>query len=160
MEFHGKFQKLDFNDAEYRKRFDERVKAGLRQAARLWLRAVIERVPVWTGTSRGTLLPLAQMLRVAIPIKPVAFRSGRGPAFGPAYSAYEFYASDGVYAFEFDQNLPYYILNDFNLVSFIPSTPWHSFDAGTAAFNAYVNNQLFKSLPKLKDYIKTVEIKF
>jgi hypothetical protein len=155
MLFRAQLLQLNFDEAGFKKKLDERLKAGTRQAAREWLRATLERVPVYTGTARGTLLPLSRVLRVALPISPIASRPNRGPEVGAQQSDYEFLdGRNGVYGFSFLQGLEYYILNDANLVSFIPSTPWHSFDAGKEAYDEHIG-EVIDSLPKITDFVRS-----
>ncbi len=74
IELKGFFTKLTLDPGRYTKTLDKSMNVQLRQAARAWLRAVILKVPVWTGMSRGSLRPLGAFLRVAVPISPVASR--------------------------------------------------------------------------------------
>lgn len=52
------FTRVDIDLIGYKKSLDKIMTVQIRQAAREWLRAVIPRVPVYTGTSRGSLQPL------------------------------------------------------------------------------------------------------
>jgi hypothetical protein len=156
----GTFTKLSIDPGRFTKTLDKTMEVQLRQAARTWLRAVILRVPVWTGTARGTLRPLGQFLRVSIPISPVKFKKGFGPDVGARKSLYDFSKRGTTYAFEFDQELAYYSLNDFFQVN-LPlrnPTPWGSFKAGEAAFNKYIATELPKRLPKVEDILTQTEI--
>jgi hypothetical protein len=157
----GVFNKLSIDPGRFTKTLDKTMEVQLRQAARAWLRAVVLKVPVWTGTARGTLRPLGQFLRVSIPISPVKRKRGFGPDIGAQRSAFSFNKTATTYSFEFDQQLAYYAVNDFYHVNLplINPTPWGSFRAGEAAFNKYVQTVLPERLPRVEDLIVKTEIK-
>lgn len=164
---------MDFDPKTYRKSFDDAMNTQMRQAARAWLRAMLSAElpivrrgavgatstgipPVWTGTARGTLVPLGRFLRVAIPIKPVVKLPGRGPDVGAAQGKFFFGNNYDRYYFRFSTQLAYYTLNEFHQ-SDIPlthKTPWEGFAIGQKAFQDYCNNVMPKKLPKVADSIK------
>lgn len=153
--FTGRLKSFYLKTNEFRKDLDASLKREVRNAGAEWVRAVYNKVPVYTGTARGTLVPVGRVVDVTIPISPVAFKRGRGPTFGESQSSFNFYHAGNVYGFRFDQNLWYYILNDLN-VTFIKSSPWQSMKAGEEAFNHYMSTVASK-LPQLKDYSTTIE---
>lgn len=161
-----------FEQKKLVKYLDESVRASMRAAAALWLRAVIPKVPVWTGTSQGSLMPLARLIRVALHPTPVVVRPGMGPAVGasraPQTMAAYFPAPRGnVYHFQFTTNVAHFIYNNlqhapnppFNLIH---ETPWYATAAGNRAFNAYMRDKLptiVRSI-RLKDYISFQSISY
>lgn len=156
--FTGNLVQLNFNMVKFKKTLDETLKTQIRQAAREWLRAVIPKVPVWTGTARGTLSPLARILRVQNNISPVAFRRGWGPSVGEQFGTFSFEESGGTYSFDYEINLRYFQDNEFQKAppkyKLRNPTPWHAFKAGDAAFKAYLNKILPQKLPNLTDFIE------
>lgn len=171
MRFSGQFTYVDFDEKGYRKSYDEAMDTQMRQAARAWLRAlltarlpIIRRghgdsigiPPVWTGTARGTLLPLGRFLKVAIPIRPIAKRTGKGPEVGAAMGKYFFGKNKGRYYFRFSTQLAYFTANEFHQsnLNLTHKTPWNGLKAGQVAFKAYVENVMPGKLPKIADSIR------
>lgn len=171
MRFTGRFTYIDFDPKTYKKSFDEAMEVQMRQAARAWLRAMLTAElpvvrrgtgsskgipPVWTGTARGTLIPLGRFLRVAIPISPKVRRPGRGPDVGAGKGKYNFDKSYDRYYFRFSTQLAWYTINEFN-ASDLPlthQTPWKGFEIGQKAFQDYCNTEMAKKLPKIRDSVK------
>lgn len=166
--FTGRFFQVDFDERGYKKTHDEAMKTQIRQAARAWLRAVIPRVPVYTGMARGSLVPLARFLKIAIPIRPAANAKKRKPLAGYSLNdgisqgAFSFDDNqNGVYTFSFDTKVLHFYLNDTfdtkgaGMVNLIHDTPWDAIKAGDAAFRAYIDKVLPQRLPKLVDFIVT-----
>lgn len=136
------------------------AEAQVRQAAREWLRAVIPRVPVFTGTARGTLIPLGRFLKVAVPISPVAIRSGQGPDVGAAMTRpYYFHREGDRHYFRFNTDVAHFIQNEFYHAPNPPfrlknPTPWNAIIEGNLAFESYMKTTLPQRIPKIKDYFK------
>jgi len=156
-EIKGFYTNVTIDTDRYTKTLDAMMKVQMRQAAREWLRAVIEKVPVWTGMSRGSLKPLGRFLRVAISIRPVAKRKGMGPGAGEAFQSFSFGVQGTTYSFEFDEGVEHYLINEFHDVSHsIPLRtpgPYHSFEAGNQAFIRYVENEMPKRFPRVEKFI-------
>jgi hypothetical protein len=154
----GTLQFLDFDKPGYLKTRDEALKVQMRNAAREWLKAVIPKVPVWTGTAIGTLQPLGRYLRVAVPISPVVERENKGPGFGDALGGFDFDDAGNTYTFEFTNFLAYFKFNDQNNANaygfhLTHDSPWHAMDAGQAAFEKYIEDVLPQRMPNIADFI-------
>ena len=74
--FYGSFHGIKFDKASFSKTFEAKAQVLVRNAAREWLRAVLTKVPIWTGMSRGSIVlakgkvggvGLARYLNMAIP---------------------------------------------------------------------------------------------
>lgn len=159
IKFRGRlsFPKLDVT--KYTEALEEAVETQIRQGAREWLRAVIPKVPVWTGTAKGSLQPLGRFLKVAIPISPVARRQGRGPAAGASQGSFKFQRVGRRFIFSAETTVDHFIQNNFYEAPSPPfhlkePTPWKAFEAGDEAFIRYIKANLVKRVPKLKDFIR------
>lgn len=147
-----------FDEKRFLKTYREMAAIQTKQAARAFLRAVVQRVPVDTGQARGTLLPLGRFLRVAVPISSTNERENKNPETGaqgdkqllfrfPSYSTGEF--------FEIEPQLFYYWWNDFYSHNYPNSpnpTPWRSIEEGVEAFLLYMRTtaiERMKSQPML-----------
>ena len=138
----NRFVKLGVATDKFTKTLDENIKIQIRQAAREWLRAIILKVPVWTGTSVGSLKPLGAYLRVSIPIDPKVVRKGYGPSVGAGLQEFSFERHGNTWSFNFTEEVPHYLVNEYfnaNLTGFHLKTPgpYRSFAAGEAAFDKY-----------------------
>lgn len=158
LEFKGQLYTINFDVAKFKKTLTEKMETQLRQAARAWLRAVIPAVPVFTGTARGTLQPLGRILRVAVPISPIATRKGKGPSVGASASTFNFTSSNNIYTFSWSNDVLHYYINEYNDMSgLIPlknPTPWQSIEKGNAAFQLYFDTELQKQLPDMGDFLR------
>jgi len=154
----GFFATLSIDIGRYTKTLDQTMDVQMRQAARAWLRAVILKVPVWTGMSRGSFKPLGAFLRVAIPISPVATRSGMGPDAGASLSSFSFGKEGTKYIFEFEDNVPHYAINEFYNVrppiNLITPGPYGSFKAGQDAWDQYVTQVMPSKFPRPEEFIR------
>lgn len=148
---------FELDPQRYAKSLDEAISTQQRQAARAWLRAVIEKVPVWTGMSRGSLKPLGAYLRVAVPISPVAQRSGMGPTAGAQQSSFSFTRTGTSWTFAFTEEVAHFLINDaFDVSAYIrlrTPGPYNAFKAGEEAYEAYIAEFLQKRLPNVNDVI-------
>jgi len=156
IQLHGFYTRFTIDVQKYTKTLDAAMDVQMRQAARAWLRAVITKVPIWTGMAQGSLRPLGTFLKVAIPITPVAFRKGMGPDAGAAKSSFVFKKEGNKYIFRFTEGVAHYTINEFydvpNVKLRTPG-PWRSFKEGELAWDDYIQNELPKRLPKLEMFI-------
>jgi hypothetical protein len=149
----------------------------LRNAIRAWLKAVLLRVPKYTGTTRGVFKPIARVLRISLTTfmgpsegDPVRARAklkrgftifnGRviilGEASGATYGSHKFSRRGSTFTFEFTNLLPWFAINEFTSgatdFNYATPPPWESYKAGELAFNDYVKNVL----PTKREYKKLV----
>jgi len=160
----GQFVQLGIEIERYSKSLDAAISAQIRQAAREWLKAVILKVPIWTGTSMGSLQPLGAYLKVKVPDHYVAVRKGYGPSVGRANQEFSFSRKGYVWTFSFTEEVAHYLVNEYfnaNLLGYklITPGPYGSFYAGEVAFENYINEYLAKRVPNLKDFISINYVK-
>lgn len=159
----GGFKILRFNKRKYNKTLDEKLGSLLRQAARIWLRAVLTSVParggfpVLTGEAKSTLVPLGRFLRVAVPVRPV-----EGDKRSKGESSQSFKIIDDtrsgrkfIYRFEWSNSVLHYYINEY--FGLIPFAPWNTTEAGAAAFTSYLEQELLRQVPNLLDHIESEE---
>jgi len=163
-QFVGKFEKLELRGARFNEAFTKALEVQMRQASREFLRAVIVRVPVYTGMARGSLVPLGRFLRVAVPINPdpgAKKHPNKNPAAGAAASSFKFTNEGGFNPrLRLDIGVLHFELNEFR-PSTLPlrhPTPWHSFEAGREAFKAYLRENLTKKVPRVKKFITRTRV--
>lgn len=159
----GGLHLLQLDKAKYTRSLNRALGIVIREAAREWLRAVITSVPsrggfpVLTGAAKSTLAPLGRFLRVAIgdtsPVGKLDRRSEGEKASSFKITDDKTASSDFVYEFEWSNDILHYYLNEFYQMPTVASSPWHSLDAGRAAFIKYVEENLPKRIPNIADYI-------
>jgi hypothetical protein len=156
------YVKLD--QVKFTKAITEAMETQNRQAARAWLRAVLTKVPQWTGEARGSLRPLGQFLRVAVPIQisdskwaKRAIEQGHTAEAGEAQGHFAFKTESNRFTFEFNTDVIHYLINEFYNynppIHLIQAVPWFSFRAGKAAYKQYLSENLKNKIPKLKSYL-------
>jgi len=142
---------------------DKFFQRQLRNATREWLKAVLLKVPEYTGTARGTFKPLGRELKVAVG-KGVSYYDSKferqrqaklkkgyiiiqGERFSVGsgsnnYAEYELRYNYPMYTFIFDEKLPYVLWNDISpapkWITLPSNPPWAAFDAGKRAFKTYL----------------------
>lgn len=164
-QFKGTIKKVALEKSKFTKTLDEACATQVRQAARAFLRAALTKIPLYTGMSQASLVPLARFLNVSLHPKITELaashghkdRTAEGERLGK--SAFKFKNTKQLHTFEF--NIPdfYFRVNEFEKApasfKLTNETPWRSFDEGLAAFNSYLNANLRERAPKLKDYVVT-----
>ena len=99
--------------AGYRKALHAHMQEALAQLIVTWLTAVLEEIPVWSGASRATFIPLATRISYGVPVVPrVISRIGTGIA--SSAGDLEIDAEKGRYAFEYRTWLPWLVWNEYH----------------------------------------------
>lgn len=174
--FRGTVSKITFVEKQYLKELRENVRLETRKAARLWLEAVLERVPTYTGTARGTFRRLGKQVKPELivskgkplskrPIKEIRkkkFFKYNGKTFrlgftqGEQYSKSRFYDAEKSryffkHNFDHDNELLYFVWNDESKAPdwfpIISKTPWEAVKAGNEAFSIYIKSIPFPGPP-------------
>lgn len=165
---------IEFDLNSLTKRQTERLNAHARQAARVFLRAIISAgvVPIDTGMAMGSFLNLGRFLRVAVLEGPgphngqrtythsdgTKYVDQKGPELGARFATQPqdaFISTDDRVEFQFQTDVYHYYLNEFGL-SF--SSPWNSFEVGREAALAYSRANFLKDMPRLLNFIVKTEI--
>jgi len=155
----------------FSKTLKKRLGEAHRQAVRVWLKTILENIPTYTGTARGTFRPLGRVLNIAVQKTKVLGKTdpskkkwiyvkGRkwraGIDYGESYGGYSLWwqqeATRIIYGFSFTSDLPYLLWNEVYPapVNFVlPSNPpWRAFRKAALAFLKYVKIEVPKQLPK------------
>lgn len=113
MKFKGSLTTLQLDLEDYRKRLHEHLSDEIAHAAFLWLNAVLDEIPTWSGASRATFLALSREVGFNLSINPVAkSRIGLGSSHGQGSMTAD--SEKGTYTFEYSTSLPHLIWNEFN----------------------------------------------
>lgn len=169
---HTNLYGLKFSKDPFYKTMDAAILRLIRVAAREWLRAMIVRVPVWSGMARGSIKfasgpngNLSRFLNVAIPIvpHPGARTKYKNAEAGAKYGHWNITSGNHNYRFFFRSDVLHYIHNEF-FARTDPGAggqqivaPWHSLEVGAEAFNAAIEKGK-SSLPRIQDAITKVKI--
>lgn len=135
---------------------DQYVEDAVKEGARIWVRAAVERIPVWSGASRATLQALASAVNEHIDID-VAGNAPQRIALGRLYSSGGIERlSLGHWKFSYETSLRYLIANETRRVaprteglrgSLIEPTPYNFREAGNEAVKAYFSTLEIPLLP-------------
>ena len=130
--------KLDLSS--YEKRMKAYLDAKLHEGANAWLKAVTNRVPVWSGMARGSLLELTELIGGTILISPkVSSRIPLGQSLGTAIQE--------DFIITITTAVPHYTLQEYTNVNISKSAPWRSLEAGATAYRENIKDI---KLPKPK----------
>ncbi len=150
---------IELDKGQYSEALGKALDYGNKQAARRWLRAVLTRVPVFTGEARGSLRPLGEFIKVKVPINPVAERKGHNAAYGAEQSHFEFKGGTYEQEFIFTVSVWHYLINEFYNVNppihltHLPR-PWFSFAQGKLAYQAYLKKYIKEKIPEIGKYMR------
>lgn len=162
--------KLSIDGDAYLKRLDAQTRDHFYGMVAAFLRAVVPKVPVWTGMARASLVPLAKYLtnktghRVEVDISPEPDSikhqmKGQNIAAGIDRGDFEFIKREGVYILRFNPSVEHYKYLDENESS-VPlrhPTPWHSFQTGREAALEY-REYIKTHFPRIKLKVSKVSI--
>lgn len=163
------------NFKQYLRKVQKAVQEEHTKATKAWLIAVLQKIPTYTGTARGTYAPLGRIVGHSVsvglrrgktdPNKKKYFiypKGGRrwplGFAAGANYSEEKItFRQQGldVYRarFEFDQMLPYVLWNEVrsppSFMKLPSNPPWRAHEAGEKAFIRYVNRTMAPRIAKI-----------
>lgn len=158
---------LKINRQKYLKTVNDQLDIAVRKAAAAWLRAVLTRVPIYTGEARGSLVPLGQFLHVAIDtaITQNAIEHGHisRETKGESEGRFKFEHLKTLIRFTFETKVLHYILNEkFDMNPPIHLThlprPWDSMTVGKEAFFEYLKGDLPRRIPRLGDYFEDFDL--
>lgn len=151
--------------AVYRKALHAHMQDVLAQAIVAWLGAVLEEIPVWSGASRATFIPLASRIEFNIPIMPKVI-DRRGVGIASAGGELEIDEEKGRYAFEYRTWLPWLVWNEYHNANVDPDPglfdkllkpgPYNFQVKGYEAFKRFSQTV---DLPAVSRYVKSVRVK-
>jgi hypothetical protein len=114
MQWKAIFKAPRLNLTGYRAKLQRELGDALAFATAQWLDAAVDAVPVWSGASRATFLPLASFISFAISISPIKRRGGINIGLQNASADYEADGSTGRFFFTYSTSLEHLIYNEFN----------------------------------------------
>lgn len=177
---------VSINLDKFNKLLLEKCEEQNKLAVRVWLRTILDHIPTYTGTARGTFKPLGRVVNYTVPLVGKAGRPGKtaknphkkhisygGSTFAMGFSAGGQHAEYKLdvkvsnleikCSFIFTNNLPYVAYNDVNSAPsgfVLPSNPpWHSHERGVEAWKRYILTEVPKKLLVPKEFIRIVKMK-
>lgn len=136
--------------AGYRVRLQQELGDALAFATAEWLDAAVNAVPVWSGASRATFLPLASFISFHVSIAPVKRRGGINLGLQNASGNFEADGKSGRFFFTYETTLEHLIYNEFNDGNISPGPgqfgtlinpgPYDFQEKGKAAFDRFAPN--------------------
>jgi hypothetical protein len=150
MQFTGTFEAPRLNFQRYQNALEEELGHQLGQAIRLWLGAVTNIVPVWSGASHGTFLKLASEIGFDLTPTPSGAKVRNRVNLGFSNSEGQINTdefSKGVVTFTYATTLRHLIYNEFNNANVTPDPglfsrlihegPYHFQEKGLAVFKKF-----------------------
>ncbi len=155
--------RVDLSD--YRRRLSQHMANVLAQSLMVWLEAVLAEIPVWSGASHATFLPLARDINYLFPIDPiVTSRIAEGERRGSG--KVETNEAKGQYVFTYSTTLPWLLWNEYHNANVDPDPtlmyrvikegPYNFQGAGASAFRQFASSV---DLPSVRPSIKPVVFK-
>ncbi len=149
MKFTGTFigAKLDLQG--YKSMLQDHLWRELKLAANAWLTGTEDRVPVWSGMAKGSLLELSELVDGTLIISPLRAPS-RIPLGQSLGTAIPEISSDRA-QITITTNVEHYKLQEHSKAKRggSPSAPWKSFEAGAIAFKEAAKSVRLPA-PKIK----------
>ena len=121
MKFKGTLRVPRVNFSAYRQALQEHLGDAIARAAVQWLGATTAEIPVWSGASLATFIPLASEIGFSLAASPLAgvpdrVNLGLSNATGEVIAD----ASKGVFRFRYSTSLAHLIYNEFNNANISP----------------------------------------
>jgi hypothetical protein len=176
VKFKGQLAAPRINLDAYRKKLREHMAEVIAQSAMQWLTTVLAEIPIWSGASQATFMPLAQKIGYALSVSPASgnwahglFKSrmdrvGLGQSAG--HGDVKLDEPPGVYTFEYSTTLPWLIWNEYHNANVDPDPtlfyrvlkegPYNFQDKGKQAFKDSARDV---RLPDLSGCLKITRIR-
>lgn len=124
MKFKPRLRTLSINMAAYKQRLHEVLTKSLADATQEWIKTAVYIIPVWSGASVGTFLPLLEQVQGATltlspkpkPGAPNAVQLGKSLSEGTFTAD----ATSGKYTFSYSTDLPHLLYNEYNNANLDP----------------------------------------
>ena len=166
MRFTTEFKTIKIDLQKYNKDFDQFMKGTTEEAARSWLRTVVNLVPVWSKASRATFTELANKVRFPISFAGATRREDRenvGAAHGSGGTEFKRLKS---YYFYYETDLSWLVWNNFHhavkgdgsgvFFELKAPGPYRFEEAGERDFRSFAEQV---KLPNLLRYLKIERLK-
>lgn len=127
MKFTATFRAPRLDSTKYARALREHFTEHLTDAAVEWLGAVTSKVPVWSGASAATFLPLARAVSYPLTVQPLLYSRGSRVDLGLSNAEGSFDVDDGKgkYTFTYSTTLAHLIWNEFHNANIDPDpTKW------------------------------------
>lgn len=141
MKFTGALVSIELDMADYRRRLHETLSEEIAHAASVWLEAVLQEIPIWSGASWATFTRLSRAIGSTLAISPVGInRISYGQRHGDGALTADKQKVE--YTFEYSTSLRWLVHNEFNSPESDPNVwhklkkpgPYHFQQAGLKAF--------------------------
>jgi hypothetical protein len=148
MRFKCDFELPSLDLGDYQQKLGEHMEGTIREAARVWLR-VASVIPVWSGESKATFRPLADLVQFPLIITP-ARHALRRPGISNDVGELSADRRRGFYDFEYATDLKHLIYNEFHNANIDPDPtlfsrlrnpgPYHFQRRALVAFQSYARH--------------------
>lgn len=164
MRFIGTLRAPRIDLSAYARRLNEELSDALAHAAAEWLGAATAVIPVWSGASLATFLPLAREVGFQLAVSPVGSAPNRVTVgMGSGTAEFRADASKGEFTFTYTTSLPHLVYNESHNANLQPDAtlffrliqpgPYHFQQQGRLAF------ERLASAVRLPDADKHIRVK-
>lgn len=113
MKLTGFFAELNFSTNGAIRAIDKHLEEELILCWDVWLTEFLKAVPVWTGESVGSVLPLARIIGRSIPIVPASTAPGNRSGQGAGQSEADLSGGRGKWFITYKTNVAHLIINEY-----------------------------------------------
>lgn len=110
--------RVDF--VKYKRALQETLGDAIAHAAFEWLGATTTIIPVWSGASRATFMPLASQIGFQLSVQPIAWKDRVDIGLSNATGSLTADSEKGQFSFTYSTTLPWLIYNEFNNANITP----------------------------------------
>jgi len=141
MKFTGGLISVEMDMADYQRRLHENLSEEIAHAASVWLEAVLQEIPIWSGASWATFTRLSRAIGSTLAISPEAInRISYGQRHGDGALIADKQKVE--YKFEYSTDLRWLVHNEYNTPESDPNVwgklkkpgPYHFQQVGQRAF--------------------------
>jgi hypothetical protein len=137
MKFKGRLFGAHIDVPRYQQQLQGAMEDALHDGANAWLRAVVGKVPLWSGMARASLLELSELVSGTVVFTPLRAKS-RIPQGRRLGSAEQLFENDRI-TITIRTDVPHYSRQETSS-GVSPTAPWRSLQAGAAAYMLAIQN--------------------
>jgi len=173
MKLYGSVNILELDAPKLTATFRKIMERRNREAIRAYIRAVLTRVPVYTGMARASIKyadgpngPLASWLGVSITISPIReylkpqkyYPDGKNIQAGQARGFYTVQMGPTTFSFSFNSEVPHYYWNEYWKTLPNVKGKWQSNKYGAKAYEKEFRKGVIKGFPGLKPFFRVTAV--
>lgn len=165
MKIYGRGVAFKLDNARYSKALDSMIQEEYKKAIFAFLEVAEHRIPVETGMARGSLKLLADFVGFQLDLADAHTRGGRDADLGAVLGNLRVSFKWPNYSFSLTSDVHHFWLHEtqdsiFNAAAdrYVANKKWEAFKYGREAFRQYLDYNIVRNIPKLRDFIVRVDL--